>query len=178
MPLPYPGASDQIWVHLTWTFVHPCISPQTLPWRAVARACDTLKFTVSDTTTLQSSQIISILRHFPTTSHNLELCCPWSVSTKATSKPKKIKENPKNVQHFSFRSLADFQIFPDFQQKIDVQIFTENWGGRFRSVGLSYLTLSECLLGGIEWGPELVDQLLQEGTREMKLCGEDAWVCV
>lgn len=34
--------------------------------------------------------------------------------------------------------------------------------GRFRSVGLSYLTLSECLLGGIEWGPELVDQLLQE----------------
>lgn len=33
--------------------------------------------------------------------------------------------------------------------------------GRFRSVGVSYLTLSECLLGGIEWGPELVDQLLR-----------------
>ena len=66
MPLPYPGASDQIWVHLTWTFVHPCISPQTLPRRTVARACDTLKFTVSDTTTLQSSQIISTLRHIPT----------------------------------------------------------------------------------------------------------------
>jgi hypothetical protein len=29
-------------------------------------------------------------------------------------------------------------------------------------VGVSYLTLSECLLGGIEWGPELVDQLLRQ----------------
>jgi len=34
--------------------------------------------------------------------------------------------------------------------------------GRFRSVGTSYLTLMESLLGGIEWGPDLVDLLLQE----------------
>lgn len=34
--------------------------------------------------------------------------------------------------------------------------------GRFRSVGVGYLTLSECLLGGIEWGPELLDQLLRQ----------------
>ncbi|CAL1140495.1 unnamed protein product [Cladocopium goreaui] len=44
-------------------------------------------------------------------------------------------------------------------------------GGRFRSVGVGYLTLSECLLGGIEWGPELVDQLLRQ---EMVFAGPDA----
>jgi len=34
--------------------------------------------------------------------------------------------------------------------------------GRFRTVGTSYLTLIESLLGAIEWGPDLVDLLLQQ----------------
>ena len=41
-------------------------------------------------------------------------------------------------------------------------------GARFRSVGETVLTLSECLLGGLEWGPELVDVLLFKDERRKK----------
>ncbi|CAK9073739.1 unnamed protein product [Durusdinium trenchii] len=43
--------------------------------------------------------------------------------------------------------------------------------GRFRSVERSVLSVIECLLGGIEWGPDLVDLLLF--NQEWSMWGED-----
>ena len=42
-------------------------------------------------------------------------------------------------------------------------------------MGTSYLTLIESLLGAIEWGPDLVDLLLQQepGLRWIKVVGQE-----
>ena len=105
--------------------------------------------------------------------HAIPECLFWC---RCVAQVKKSNHFP-SIQTFSIQTHLIQIIFLD--QFIHLIILNVS-GGRFRTVGTSYLTLIESLLGAIEWGPDLVDLLLQQepGLGWIKVVGgsrDDTW---